>query len=77
VVDAEATGARRDEMQSRSQQDTAPFNSVLVVESDDRRALTDQLLALNECLAQFTGQRPVFSRIYDLALLFQPTHCGV
>lgn len=74
AVDADATGARRDEMQSRSQPDTVPFNSVLVVESDSRQALAALLPALDGQIAQFTGGGAVSARTYDLALLFQPTH---
>lgn len=74
AVDAETTGERRDAMQSRAQDETPPFNAVLIVEGETRRALAGLLERIGDRLAQFAGSRTADAKLYQLALLYQPSY---
>ena len=70
LVDAEITGTRGDEMQSRSSAGADPFNAVLIVEGDSRAVVADRLPELNKLLTKFTvDDGLITAQVYDLALL--------
>lgn len=76
TVDDTMSGLRSDRLQSQmAATAVAPFNAVLLIETDGRDSANDLLTTWKAVIAQSTPDTAVvITQIYDLALLYRPLY---